>query len=267
MQVHSFWAINIVKHSILCGWHFSFFQQIATEANWGKHTSAQWLNDMSRAKYLSNMVADFNIARLQTPTCLLRQMNRWELCKFCCKTVAARCPWAGPEWPFTWSAVAVPQQVVSTAMEYDAGPAHTTDFSDKWRDLTLQSRLHWQVKGPHFTIYRTWNVLQGNSTFSCHDAVYVTLHRKAQPFLALAGKQALVLCSARLQENLGARITKRQSTSNLFSQQHLSHTIIMYITYSNNKNIHKHTQKRSPKHTQLNPRIKYSKTEHIIIFN
>ena len=181
--------------------------------------------------------------------------------------LAARCPWAGPEWPFTSSAVAVPQQVVSTAMEYDAGPAHTTDFSDKWRHLTLQSRLHWQVKGPHFTIYRTWNVLQGNSTFSCHDAVYVTLHRKAQPFLALAGKQALVLCSTRLQENLGARITKRQSTSNLFSQQHLSHTIIMYITYSNNKNIHTHQKKRSPKHTQLNPRIKYSKTEHIIIFN
>lgn len=146
MQVHSFWAINIVKHSILCGWHFSFFQQIAIEANWGKHTSAQWLNDMSRANYLSNMVADFNIARLQTPTFLLRQMNRWELCKSCCKTAAARYPWAGPEWPFTWSEVAVPQQVVSTAMEYDAGPAHTTDFNDKWRALTLQSRLQWRAK-------------------------------------------------------------------------------------------------------------------------
>ena len=137
-----------------------------------------------------------------------------------------------------------PHFTILTSMTSEGPSLYRPDFTDKQRDLNLQSRLHWQVKGPHFTIYRTWNVLQGNSMFSCHDAVYVTLHRKAQPFLALAGKQALVHCSARLQENLGARITKQQSTSNLFSQQHLSHTIIMYVTDSNNKNIH--TQKQDP---------------------
>ena len=165
MHVHSFWAINIVKHSVLCGWHSSFFQQIATEANWGKHTSAQWLNDMSKANYLSNMVADFNIARLQTPTCLLRQMNRWELCKSCCKTVAARCPWLGPEWPFTWPEVAVPQQVVSTNIWYmmraqhtqltsvtSEGPSHyNLDLNDEQR-TSFYNPDQWQVKGPAFTI-------------------------------------------------------------------------------------------------------------------
>lgn len=147
---------------------------------------------------------------------------------------------------------------------------YNPDFRDKQRDLTLQSWLQWQVKGPHFTgqtsltskgtsIYNQdftdkWRDLILQSTE--HEMFYratpcsavvmqsVTLHRKAQPFLALAGKQALVHCSARLQENLGARITKQQSTSNLFSQQHLSHTITMYVTYSNNKNIH--TKKQDP---------------------
>ena len=162
MHVHSFWAINIVKHSILCGWHFSFFQQIATEANWAKHTSAQWLNDMCRANYVTgwqtlilpgcrhplafwdrwtgeNYASPVVKQRLEVS--LGRARMTFHMICSGSPTAAGECShgiWCGPN-THNW-------------LQWQVNGPHFTILTSVTRALTLQSRLQWQAKGPHFTV-------------------------------------------------------------------------------------------------------------------
>ena len=148
MHVHSFWAINIVKHSILCGWHFSFFQQIATEANWAKHTSAQWLNDMCRANYVTGWQT------LILPGCRhpLAFWDRWTGENYASPVVKQAGGVLGPgqndlshdlQWQSHSSWWVQPWNMMR------AQHTQLTSVTSEWPSLY---NLDFSDKGPHFTI-------------------------------------------------------------------------------------------------------------------
>ena len=132
---------------------------------------------------------------------------------------------------------------------------YNLDFRDKQRDLTLQSRLHWQAKGPQFTIKTSltnqWTLFYNLQNMKCSAGqLHVQLSwcglchttQKSTAFSSTCWQTSV----GTLQRQATRESRRKDNQAAKHKQPLLTATLIThnYNVHNNNENIH--TQKQDP---------------------